>query len=296
MTRPDGPPGDDEVMAELAAAALGALSPEELAAVLDHAASSPPVAAELAAYRAAAALLAHAAPAAPLDSARSARLRARLLARAAADAEAARSVMPLAAVAGGARAPAAAPPARGWVRATPWIALAASAAFAAAALGLARASRERDALRTALRAAEERSAARAESLSVAVVARDRLLSALTGPSVRVVELTAAGARDPVARMFWDRATNRWTMFAHHLPTPPAGRTYQLWLVTTADAKISAGTFTPTPAGDAMMEAEYALEPGALQAIAVTEEPAGGMPQPTGPIVIAGAPAEDAGRR
>jgi anti-sigma-K factor RskA len=37
----------------------------------------------------------------------------------------------------------------------------------------------------------------------------------------------------------------------------------------------------------MMQAEYALPAGALQAVAVTEEPAGGMPQPTGPMVIAG---------
>jgi anti-sigma-K factor RskA len=37
----------------------------------------------------------------------------------------------------------------------------------------------------------------------------------------------------------------------------------------------------------MVRATYALAPSDLEAIAVTDEPAGGMPQPTGPMIIAG---------
>jgi hypothetical protein len=39
-------------------------------------------------------------------------------------------------------------------------------------------------------------------------------------------------------------------------------------------------------GDAMMRATYALPVSELRALAVTEEPMGGMPQPTSPPVIA----------
>jgi hypothetical protein len=117
---------------------------------------------------------------------------------------------------------------------------------------------------------------------------ERTLAAVSGPDVRVVTL-AGGRQAPNGRMFWDPPTGRWTFFAHNLPAVRPGREYQLWLVT-ADQKISAGTFRPTPRGDAVVQAEYRLDPGALQAIAVTEEPAGGVPVATGEIVLVGAAA------
>jgi len=83
-------------------------------------------------------------------------------------------------------------------------------------------------------------------------------------------------------MFWDKSRNTWTMVAHNMPALKPGRTYQLWLVT-PDRKISAGTFEPRD-GDAMVRATYALS-DKLMALAVTEEPMGGMPQPTGSMVM-----------
>lgn len=114
--------------------------------------------------------------------------------------------------------------------------------------------------------------------------RTAMIDALTGPGVQVMSLSASGVKQPMARMFWDQRTNRWTMVVHNMPKPAAGRTYQVWLVT-ASKKISAGTFEPSASGDAMMQAVYALSPSELKAVAVTEEPVGGMPQPTGRMVI-----------
>lgn len=279
---------------ELGAAALDALDPAEHAALLAHVAECAECRAELAAYDEAAALLALSLPARPVDAARAAQLRARLLARAraaGAAAAAGTAAAPAATDAAGTRpgrpaalAVAAARPARR--RPLGWLAAAAVLAFVVSAALLARATRERDVARVALRAGEARSAARADSLAAALATSRAMVEALSGRSVRVVELAAAGAREPVARMFWHRAANRWTMIGHNMPRPKPGKTYQLWLVT-GSAKISAGTFEPTQAGDAMMQAEYALPPDALQAVAVTEEPAGGMPQPTGPTVMLG---------
>ena len=99
-----------------------------------------------------------------------------------------------------------------------------------------------------------------------------------------MQLTSGAVRAAWAWMFWDHVTNRWTLVARDLPAPAAGRTYQLWLVT-PKAKISAGTFTPRPDGAAEVQATYALAPDSLNAIAVTDEPAGGVPQPTGALVI-----------
>lgn len=287
----------DVAREELAGTALDALAPAERSAVLAHVAECAECRAELAAYEEASALLALAVPVRPLDAAPSARVRARLLARAAAHGTAAPAHADvtladasLARPAGGAARASRAGVASRWVAnrwvASRWLAAAAVVAFAVTAALLARATGERDAARLALRAGEARALARADSLSAALAGSEAMVAALTGPSVRVVELSAAGAREPVARMFWDRAANRWTMVAHNLPRPRQGMTYQLWLVTGKE-KISAGTFQPTAAGDAMMQAQYSLAADALRAVAVTEEPMGGMPQPTGPMVIVG---------
>ena len=123
------------------------------------------------------------------------------------------------------------------------------------------------------------------ALNALVLERDAELAAITGPSVSVMELSSTGVHPPTARMFWDKATNRWTLFAHGLPTLKAGRTYQLWLVT-ADKKIPAGIFKPGDDGSAVVRATYALQPADLKAIAITDEPDGGVSAPTGAVVLA----------
>lgn len=119
--------------------------------------------------------------------------------------------------------------------------------------------------------------------------KDSRLAAITGPSVSVMEMSATGVNAPTARMFWDRASNRWTVFAHGLARPKPGRAYELWLVT-ADRKIPAGVFKPAADGSAVFTATYALRPEELKAIAVTEEPEAGVPAPTGAIVLLGSAA------
>jgi hypothetical protein len=273
--------------ASLEAVALDALSDIERRAVLDHAESCAECAPALAALRNTVALIGQSAPPVAIDPARRDAMRARLVQRAAADRgdrSTASTDPPKVASARSASAVAR----RRW---NPWqvLAVAASIAFVASAALLYSVQRERATLRESLAAAAAHSAVlrqRSDSLSAALDADRRLVDAVTGAQVRVVELTANGVSAPRARMFWNQATNRWTMAAHNLPALAAGRTYQLWLVS-GGSKISAGTFAPSKSGDAVVSAEYALAPDALQAIAVTEEPSGGVPQPTGSMVLVG---------
>lgn len=171
-------------------------------------------------------------------------------------------------------------------RNVPWLAAAAGILFVAT-LGLWGITvRDRNEIRDALEAQKlaSISASRAaDSLTGVVAGRDSLIAGLTGRDVTMLTLTSSAAKAPYARMFWDRAHNRWTFIAHNMPALKAGRTYQLWLVT-SKAKISAGTFQPRN-GEAVFQATYKLT-GPLNAVAVTEEPAGGVPQPTGSPVIA----------
>ncbi|HEX4065541.1 MAG TPA: anti-sigma factor [Acidobacteriaceae bacterium] len=71
-----------------------------------------------------------------------------------------------------------------------------------------------------------------------------------------------------------------------LPAPP-GKSYQLWLVPAQGAPVSLGVFS---AKEARVAITAHVSPGiAAKAFAVTIEPQGGMPQPTGPKVLVGVP-------
>lgn len=261
----------DQVWAELGAYALDSVTPDERAAIEAHLATCASCREELRAMSMTTAAMAGSVPSTPMDRARSAAVKRRLLARVEADKS---GVTPIRSAAIPAR-----PSPLPW-----WIAAAASIAFIVAMYQRVEVSREREQIRTALAAESLRVAALQDTLAT----RERTMLAMAGSDVKVVELVANNRR-PSARMFWAQSTNTWTMFAHNMPAPPSGRTYQLWLITRDGQRISAGTFAPNPSGDAVVSAQYAMAPDSLSAIAVTEEPAGGMPQPTGGIVIAGQP-------
>jgi hypothetical protein len=268
----------DQARELLAAAALDGLPADEQAAVLVHAESCPDCGPALAALRDATAELAFAIPDAGDDELARARVRARLLARARADRDAAGAGATTPLVSSRRRRPWIASPVAGWSAAVA-IGLAAALVIAVVSTRTAR-----DARTLALTRATD--SLRIARLEDSLSARDSTLRELTGQEVSILRLTSGAPRAPWAWMFWNHANNHWTFVAHNLPAASAGKTYQLWLVT-AKAKISAGTFAPGPDGSARIEATYPLARDSLRAIAVTEEPAGGVPQPTGPFVITG---------
>lgn len=174
----------------------------------------------------------------------------------------------------------------------PLLALAAivvvAAGIAAGGVQIWRLARERAALQAAVGARVGTLASRVAALRAQLAARDSLIATLTGPQTRVIDLATYTVQGPRARLFWDQRTNQWTMFAQHLRPPDPGRTYQLWLIARGHpAPISAGTFAPDASGSVVMHAHYDMPPGTLQRVAVTQEPAGGVPFPTGAVVVAG---------
>jgi anti-sigma-K factor RskA len=70
-----------------------------------------------------------------------------------------------------------------------------------------------------------------------------------------------------------------------LPAPPAKKNYQLWLVPMKGKPMSLRVFKGEWNEPMMMHIPTGLE---AKAFAVTEEPMGGMPWPTGPMVMEGA--------
>jgi anti-sigma-K factor RskA len=77
------------------------------------------------------------------------------------------------------------------------------------------------------------------------------------------------------------------MYEGELEPAAADKTYQLWIVPAQGNPISAGVFNPASdrTSHFMMKLPQGITPAAF---AVTIEPAGGRPQPTGPKVLLGA--------
>jgi len=174
-------------------------------------------------------------------------------------------------------------------RSVNWYAIAATVAFVLTGAQLMRVTSDRNRMKTQLAQSDTTTVAASpvDSLARALSEKDSMIAAMTGPDVKVVPLTNQSARQPLGRMMWNRSSNDWIMVTYNLRQPKPGMTYQVWLVTD-NAKISAGTFKPDANGGTFMHARYALDRNVLRAVAITEEPEGGMPAPTGPMVVAGA--------
>ena len=106
---------------------------------------------------------------------------------------------------------------------------------------------------------------------------DSLIAVMLAPDLQTASLTAEG-KPPSARVFYNRARNVVVIAARDLQPAPDGRTYQLWGI--ADGKpVSLGTFNTNQQGQAVTALSLPSAPQ-FELTAVTEEPAGGSPQPT----------------
>ena len=171
-----------------------------------------------------------------------------------------------------------------------WLATAASLALAAALTLYAAQLRSRIAtLEGELRETRARADATQQQMVDAqrtAAGAQTAVAVLTAPDVARVELAGQpAAPEASARAFWSRSRGM-VFTASNLPALPAGRTYQLWVVT-AQAPISAGFLAPDPRGG--VSETFNTPPDIPQpvAMAVTIEPAGGVPAPTGERYLVG---------
>jgi hypothetical protein len=181
-----------------------------------------------------------------------------------------------------ARATPAAPrrPARTWLAPALAAAAAAAATFLLVGLPL---KREHAALRADL----ARSEARARDAEALYDQAARTLRLLRAPGLEMAALAgqkpSPGARGMTLR---DPASGAWQLLVSELPPSAPGRTYEVWLIAADGRALPAGTFDVDAAG----EAEVRLTPPtgvAVTHVAITDEPDGGVPAPTGDIHLLG---------
>jgi anti-sigma-K factor RskA len=112
----------------------------------------------------------------------------------------------------------------------------------------------------------------------------RVVELLGDPATRVVELRGSGPNaEAGGRVVWHERAGG-LLIVTKLPPLPAGKAYEAWTL---------GGPSPRPAGvftvDASGQGSRKLEPAEgvpAKGFAVSIEPEGGAPEPTGPIVLA----------
>jgi hypothetical protein len=113
------------------------------------------------------------------------------------------------------------------------------------------------------------------------------VAVLTAPDVARVDLAGqAAAPKASARAFWSRSRGM-VFTASNLPPLPAGKTYQVWVVT-GQGPLSAGLLTLDAQGGANETFKTPSDIPQPVAMAVTVEPTGGSPGPTGDRYLVGA--------
>jgi anti-sigma-K factor RskA len=172
----------------------------------------------------------------------------------------------------------------------PWVAGAVAAGLAAFFTGMfvaaryegeiGRIARETVALRERLRGQEA-------ALRTELAAATRVIELLRDPDTRVVALRGAGPLPEAAgRLVW-HARAGGHLYATGLTPLPADKTYELWTISGGSPR-PAGLFGADAGGAGALRVEAVPGGRPVDVFAVTIEPAGGVPAPTGPIVLASA--------
>jgi anti-sigma-K factor RskA len=114
--------------------------------------------------------------------------------------------------------------------------------------------------------------------------QDELATLLRIPNVKAVSLTGSEmAKRAAGFLLYDSRTQKVWLYSVNLPECPAGTTYQLWAV--HDKPISIGTFQMDTGETAHLLVKKVLGFTDAKTFAVSLEPSGGRPQPTGPMYL-----------
>ena len=124
------------------------------------------------------------------------------------------------------------------------------------------------------------------TLRKALAQRDELAPFLRSPQVKVIALYGSEmAKSAGALLLFDPESKKAFLYAFNMPHLPAGKIYQLWAF--VDKPVSAGIFGTDTSQKSRMVIRRIPELTHVTKFAVSLEPEGGRPQPTGDIYLVG---------
>ena len=125
------------------------------------------------------------------------------------------------------------------------------------------------------------------TLRAEIERQQAILALVRDPGTQVVVLAGLEpAPSAKARMIWN-APKGGLLVTAGLPAAPPGKAYQLWAIAGTKAPVSAGVFEVGPDGGATVRVAPLPGVDKVDVFAVTLEPAGGVPAPTGQMYLAG---------
>lgn len=118
------------------------------------------------------------------------------------------------------------------------------------------------------------------------VPQDELAALLRRPDAKVVSLAASDvAKGASGVLLYNPATQKIWLYSANLPECPTGTSYQLWAID--QRPVSVGTFHIDAGQMAHVMVKRLPDFEKARKFAVSLEPAGGRPEPSGPIYLAG---------
>ncbi len=126
------------------------------------------------------------------------------------------------------------------------------------------------------------------SLQNRLAEKENMLASLKEKQTQLVSLQGLPASPSASgRVFWNAQNSTGYFVAFDLPPLPEGKVYQLWTIANGSAPVGAGVFSPDSLKSGLLKIDHAANPSSVQVFAVTIEPSGGSPQPTGDMYLKG---------
>jgi len=172
-----------------------------------------------------------------------------------------------------------------------WAATVAAAAALVAYLTLTVADLRREVARRAAEATAHQVAVARLQKQVADLGQEalrqrELLALLSAPDARVITLAGLGpGQSARGRIWWRGGVQPGFFVTSGLPPAPPGKIYQLWVIS-AGTPFSGGIFAVDERGAGRLEVGPIPAATKPEVFAVTLEPAGGLPAPSGPMYLA----------
>ncbi len=180
------------------------------------------------------------------------------------------------------------PPRRGpWTPEWGWVWAAICLVLVVAAVWLARENARLSKRLAELELTHKQLEASSQDLKTAAARAQAVLDVLTGPQTVQVELSPSATHPvPHGKAFYNRARGL-LFYTTNLNSLPPDRTYELWLIPTEGKPVDVGIFNTDTRGNGQVILPSLPQGLAAKAFAVTIEAAGGVPAPTGPMVLVG---------
>src|SRR5687767_5087113 len=122
---------------------------------------------------------------------------------------------------------------------------------------------------------------RLQTVTAEAVRHRKVLAVIGARDARTIRLATTAPDAPQFRAYWSQPAGL-VLVGSNVPAPESGRTLQLWIVPKSGGgnPISAGGFQPDGRGEVVLIADASTAPDAAAALAISNEPSGGSPQPT----------------